>query len=128
MERLLTSKNNHFMEFYAVHDLNYSLRISMIPRMLLFDSVLALFVIMKGAYANDCLYYKNEFQVQMLLRSRTLLGEYKSVRIYFLIPLLPLKSHHHSTFFAISQQIRVYTTCDQKVLESSTANKPVRVE
>ncbi|KRY34216.1 hypothetical protein T01_11259 [Trichinella spiralis] len=64
----------------------------------------------------------------MLLRSRTLLGGYKSERNYFLIPWLLLKSHHHSTFFAISQQIRIYTTCDQKVLESFTANKRVRVE
>ncbi|KRY32894.1 hypothetical protein T01_14269 [Trichinella spiralis] len=49
-------------------------------------------------------------------------------RIYFRILWLLLKSHHHSTFFPISQQIRIYTTCDQKVLESFTANKPVGVE
>ncbi|KRX40387.1 hypothetical protein T05_15724 [Trichinella murrelli] len=44
--------------------------------------------------------------------------------VLFRLPLLLLKSHHLSTFFAISRQIRVHTTCDQKVLESFTANKP----
>ncbi|KRY11030.1 hypothetical protein T01_553 [Trichinella spiralis] len=32
-------KNDHFIEFYAVHDLNYSLSISTVPTMWLFDSV-----------------------------------------------------------------------------------------
>ncbi|KRY21267.1 hypothetical protein T12_6616 [Trichinella patagoniensis] len=44
------------------------------------------------------------------------------------LPLLLLKSHHPSTFFAISRQIRVHTPCDQKVLESFTANKPKVLE
>ncbi|KRX78301.1 hypothetical protein T06_8731 [Trichinella sp. T6] len=44
--------------------------------------------------------------------------------VLFRLPLLLLKSHHPSTFFAISREIRVHTQCDQ-VLESCTANKPV---
>ncbi|KRX71734.1 hypothetical protein T06_4150 [Trichinella sp. T6] len=73
----------------------------------------------------------------MLLGSRTLLGGYMSMelysilssaRVHFHFAWLLLKSHHPSTFYAISRQIRVYTTFDQKVLESFTANKPVRVE
>ncbi|KRY30144.1 hypothetical protein T01_2105 [Trichinella spiralis] len=58
--RLIFSKNNHIIEFYAVHDLHYSLGISLIPSMSLFDCIFAPF-----------LYYKNESQVQMLLESAT---------------------------------------------------------
>ncbi|KRX45339.1 hypothetical protein T05_13549, partial [Trichinella murrelli] len=43
-------------------------------------------------------YYKNELQVS------------------FPFPSLPLKSHHPSTFFAISREIRVHTTRFWKVL------------
>ncbi|KRX85850.1 hypothetical protein T12_15861, partial [Trichinella patagoniensis] len=32
--------------------------------------------------------------------------------VLFLLLLLLLKSHHPSTFFAISRQIRVHTPCD----------------
>ncbi|KRY24943.1 hypothetical protein T03_16738 [Trichinella britovi] len=39
--RLIFSKNNHIIEFYAVHDLNYSLGISLIPSMSLFDFIFA---------------------------------------------------------------------------------------
>ncbi|KRY50086.1 hypothetical protein T03_15259 [Trichinella britovi] len=35
-------------------------------------------------------------------------------RVYFLFPWLLLKSHHPSSFFPISRQIRVHTTCDQR--------------
>ncbi|KRX32460.1 hypothetical protein T05_8142, partial [Trichinella murrelli] len=51
-----------------------------------------------------------------------LLGRYKMelysilsrARVYFLFPWLLLKSHHPSSFFPISRQIRVHTTCDQR--------------
>ncbi|KRY21822.1 hypothetical protein T12_14149, partial [Trichinella patagoniensis] len=36
-----------------------------------------------------------------------------STLVLFRLPLLLLKSHHPSTFFAISRQIRVHTPCDQ---------------
>ncbi|KRX32171.1 hypothetical protein T05_13127 [Trichinella murrelli] len=61
------SKNNHIIEFYAVHDLNYSLGISMIPIMSLFDCIFA-------QYGFQFLYYKNEPQVEMLLESETFPG------------------------------------------------------
>ncbi|KRY46347.1 hypothetical protein T03_10431, partial [Trichinella britovi] len=35
-------------------------------------------------------------------------------RVYFLFHWLLLKSHHPSSFFPISRQIRVHTTCDQR--------------
>ncbi|KRY16445.1 hypothetical protein T12_3020 [Trichinella patagoniensis] len=59
---LISSKNKHIIEFYAVHDLNYSLGISLIPSMSLFDFIFA--------------QYLTELLVQMLLGSRTLPGEY----------------------------------------------------
>ncbi|KRY25625.1 hypothetical protein T01_14886 [Trichinella spiralis] len=61
----------------------------------------------------------------MLIRLRTLLGGYKSAFVLFRFLLLLLKSHRSSTFFSISRQIRFHEACDQKVLESFTANKPV---
>ncbi|KRZ64609.1 hypothetical protein T08_6140 [Trichinella sp. T8] len=48
----------------------------------------------------------------MLLRSRTLPGDYKSSCVCFRFPLLLLKSHHHAMFFAISQKMRFHETCD----------------
>ncbi|KRX58797.1 hypothetical protein T09_4368, partial [Trichinella sp. T9] len=58
----------------------------------------------------------NNAIVQILIRLRTLLGGYKSARVYFLFPWLLLKSHNPSTFFLISRQIRVHTTRFWKVL------------
>ncbi|KRY24205.1 hypothetical protein T01_345, partial [Trichinella spiralis] len=59
------------------------------------------------------LYYKNEPQVQMLLESETFPGITVSTsHVSFPFLLFPLKSQSHATFLTISQQIRIYKSCD----------------
>ncbi|KRY31318.1 hypothetical protein T01_15477 [Trichinella spiralis] len=60
--------------------------------------------------AKILLYYKNAFQAQMPLRSRTLPGGNKTSLVLFRYPFLLLKSHHPASFIAISRQIRFYKT------------------
>ncbi|KRY19231.1 hypothetical protein T12_11063 [Trichinella patagoniensis] len=73
--RLMFPKNNHIKEFYAVHDLHYSLGISLMPSMLQFLCIFAQYLTELLACTRIII------TVQMLVRSRTLPGGYKTITV-----------------------------------------------